>query len=145
MANTPYKPDFKYSGNQIILSSGKITLHSSDDSIMLFGKKAIALSSLGTVNLDIKQRLLINAPKIELGLGAERFGQPVILGKTNMELMTRLLEALTAFGKALSTMSETELEKAIPAIVKSGTILSSTCPEIKASLSGSLSNVTYTL
>lgn len=145
MAQKPYIPDLKYSGNQIILSTGRVTLHSKDDSIMMFGKKAIALSSLGTVNIEVAEKLLINAPKIELGLGAERRGEPVILGKRNQELMIRLLDALTKFGSALSKISETELEKAVPAIIKTGTILSQICPEVKASLSGSLSNVTYTL
>lgn len=145
MAKVPYIPDLKYSGNQIIISSGKVSVHSKDDSVMLFGKKAIALSSLGTVNLDVSERLLISAPKIELGLDAEKVGEPVILGNKNKLIMERLLDALIAIGGALASMSETELEKAIPALIASGTKLLTTCPELKASLKDSLSTTTYTL
>ena len=145
MANTPYIPNIRYSGTQILLSSGKVTLHSKDDSIMLFSKKAIALSSLGTLNIDVKDKVLINAPKIELGLNAEKLGEPIILGNKNKLIMERLLDVLISVGGALASISETELEKAIGSIIAGGTKLVTTCPELKASLSGSLSSKTYTL
>lgn len=144
MAQTPYIPDLKYSGNQIILSSGKITLHSKDDSIMLFGKKAIALSSLGTVNLDIAEKLLINAPKIQLGLNAEKEGEPIVLGNKTIVLLARLLDSITAVGASLAQLNESNLSAAVPDIVKAGSAIRDLCPSLRADLEGLLSKVTYT-
>ena len=104
-----YIPSLSYKGNQVLISSGRVLLHAKDDSILLFGKKAIAISSLGSVNIDVSNLLVINSPKIELGLNAT---EPVILGNKNSVLLTRLLDSLTQFGGALAAISETELEKA---------------------------------
>lgn len=139
-----YIPAFPYTGNQVIITSGRAVLHAKDDSVMLFGKKSIALSSLGTLNVDVTSRVILNSPKIELGLEAERYGEPVLLGNSTKLLMERLLKLLTDLGKALANMSNTELEKAIPGIAKAAQSLALTCPELEASLKSLLSNVTYT-
>jgi hypothetical protein len=142
---TPYIPAIPYGGNQAIVSSNRVTLHAQEDSVLIFGKKAIALSSLGTINLDITSKLIINSPKIELGLDAERLGDPVILGNKNVQLMMRLLESLEILGTSLQCMTETQLELAIPDIVFSAQKLSDTTAALRADLSSTLSKVTYTL
>jgi len=147
MAATPYIPTFPYTGNQIILSSGRVTLHSKDDSIMMFGKKAIALSSLGTVNLDVANKVIINSPKIELGLNAEVAGEPVLLGKSTVLLITRMLKILIPLAQALNNMSESKLEEAIPALVKASKVVKKEFPQFiaTANATGSLlSTVTFT-
>jgi len=111
---------------------------------MLFGKKAIALSSLGTVNLDVANRLIINSPKIELGLAAEKTGEPILLGNKTVQMLARLLDALESIGVALSAMSESKLEDSIPGIAKSSTALAELCPKLRVSLKNILSEVTYT-
>jgi hypothetical protein len=143
--NTPYIPAIPYGGNQAIISSNRVTLHAQEDSVLIFGKKAIALSSLGTLNLDITSRLLINTPKIELGLDAERLGDPVLLGNKNVQIMTRLLESLELLGSALQCLTETQLELAIPEIVYSAQKLAETAQSLRGDLSSTLSKVTYTL
>jgi len=145
MATLPYIPTIPYGGNQAIISSNRVTLHAQEDSVLIFGKKAIALSSLGTINLDINDKLIINSPKIELGLNAEKSGDPVILGNKNVELMTRLLKSLEILGTSLQCLTETELELAIPDIVFSAQKLAETAASLKTDLSSTLSKVTYTL
>lgn len=145
MATQPYIPAIPYGSNQAIISSNRVTLHAQEDSILVFGKKAIALSSLGTINLDITDRLIINSPKIELGLDAEKLGSPVILGSKNVQLMTRLLESLEILGTSLQCLTETQLELAIPDIVFSAQKLADTTAALRADLSSTLSKVTYTL
>lgn len=145
MATQPYIPAIPYGGNQAIISSNRVTLHAQEDSILVFGKKAIALSSLGTINLDITDRLIVNSPKIELGLDAEKLGSPVILGSKNVQLMTRLLESLEILGTSLQCLTETQLELAIPDIVFSAQKLADTTAALRADLSSTLSKVTYTL
>jgi len=145
MASTPYIPNFPYLGNQVLISSGRVTLHSKDDSVMFFGKKAIALSSLGSINFDVTDRVIINSPKIELGLGAEKLGEPLVLGNTNKLIMERLLDALTVLGDALSQLNETELEVAVPEIVNTATRLAQVARSVRADLVTTLSNVTYSI
>jgi len=144
MAEKPYIPSLQYTGNQVIISSGRVLLHSKDDSIMMFGKTAIGLSSLGTINLDVANRVIINSPKIELGLSAEKSGEPVMLGNKTVLLLARLIDALTTFSAALSQMNETQLEKAVPKIVKTSKRLAKLCPSLRADLTSLLSKVTYT-
>ena len=142
---TPYIPSIPGAFNQVLISSSRVTLHAQDDSILLFGKKAIALSSLGTINLDITNRLSINSPKIELGLDAENQGEPAVLGNKNREILQRLLEALEVLGTSLECLNESELENAIPDIVFSARKLADTTAALRAELPSTLSNVTYTL
>jgi hypothetical protein len=61
------KPAFPFKEKQIILTSNRVMIHSNSDAIFLFGKGAVSLSSPQTINLDSKERVLINSPKIELG------------------------------------------------------------------------------
>ena len=79
MATTqPYKPQFPYKGDQIILSSDRVLLHSKNDSVFLFGKQAVSLSSTKTINLDAIDKVLISTNKIELGNEAEALGEPLV-------------------------------------------------------------------
>lgn len=145
MATIPYIPNFPYIGNQVIISSGRVTLHSKDDSVMFFGKKAIALSSLGSINFDVTDRVIINSPKIEFGLGAEKLGEPIVLGNANKLIMERLLDVLTNLGDALGKLNETELEVAVPEIVNTATRLAQVARSVRADLVSTLSNVTYSM
>jgi hypothetical protein len=52
-----YKPDFPYLGEQIIINSGRVILNSKDDSVFLFGKKAIGLASKADPTLFDKKTL----------------------------------------------------------------------------------------
>ena len=140
-----YKPVFPYLGNQAIVSSGRVVIHSSDDFIFLFGKKGISLSTPGTVNLDVTERVILAAPKIELGYQAEATGQQVLLGNKTVFQLSALLDAISALSSALAQLTAEEIESAIPAIVTASTILSDQANSIKAQLNNNcLSNTTYT-
>ena len=86
-----YKPDFPYLGEQIIITSGRVTLNSKDDSVFLFGKKAIGFSSAGTINFDSDDKVIINAPQIYLGLEAK---EPLVKGQALENLLLELLDSL---------------------------------------------------
>ena len=81
----PYKPVFPYTGKQIIIDSDRVTLNSKDDMTFLIAKKAVSISSGGTVNIDSEGMTIINSPKIKLGLNAEH---PLVYGDTLVELLT---------------------------------------------------------
>lgn len=76
-----YVPAFPYLNDQLIINSGRVLLNSKNDSTLLFGKKAISLSSDGTLNFDSRLKYIVNSPRIELGLGdtgSVALGEPLI-------------------------------------------------------------------
>ena len=140
-----YKPDFPYLGDQAIISSGRVLLHSKDDFIFFFGKKGVSISSPATFTVDANERTIIASPKIELGYQAETNGDPVLLGKKTVEQLGFLLDDLKRLSDALGLMSATNLAIAIPAVQTASRILSSQAITIKAQLqTNCLSKTTYT-
>ena len=81
----PYTPVFPYTGKQIIIDSDRVTLNSKEDMTFLIAKKAVSISSGGTVNIDSEGMTIINSPKIKLGLNAEH---PLVYGDALVELLT---------------------------------------------------------
>ena len=146
MAIIKYNPEFPYKGDQVIISSGRLLFHSKDDSIFLFGKKAVSISSVGVVNIDNYEGTMINSPRIELGLNAQTEGEPIILGKTNNQLLLDLLIQLQFIGKALSTLSKTGLTPSRVVINSAGEGLADTCARISESLKNkdNLSKISFT-
>lgn len=140
-----YTPQFPYLGNQVIITSGRVTHHSYDDFIFLFGKKGVAISSPATFTVDANERTIIASAEIELGYQAKRVGEPVMLGHTTAVQLGRLLDAIENLSNALNTLKIGELNTAIPLIKQTSTVLSSTAKSVKAQLSTKcLSKHTYT-
>jgi hypothetical protein len=120
MAKKEYIPVFPYKGDQAIISSGRILFHAKDDSIFLFGKKAVGISSTGVINLDCYESLSISSPKIELGLKAADAGEPIMLGRTTNNILLEILSDLQELGDALSNLSDSSLAEASIVISKAG-------------------------
>lgn len=140
-----YIPQFPYLGNQVIITSGRVTHHSYDDFIFLFGKKGVSVSSPATFTVDANERTIIASPKVELGYRAESTGEPILLGRTTATQLGFLLDAVGNLSNALTTLNIEELEKAIPQIVNTAKVLQETTKSVKAQLSSKcLSKNTYT-
>lgn len=138
------KPVFPYKGNQVIISSGRVTHHSYDDFIMLFGKKGVAISSPASVNIDATDRVLIASPRVELGYRASFEGEPILLGTSTAFQLGQLLDTLEALATGLAAMSESNLAGAIPQIVAASSTLRDLAPVIKTQIqTNCLSDVTY--
>lgn len=129
-----FKPEFPYKGNQVIISSGRVTHHSKDDFIFLFGKKGVSISSPATFTVDANEKTIITSPLIELGLRARLEGDPVMLGEKTAAQLGQLIDTLVSLAKGLSALNESNLSGAIPQIVASAKILSEVAPIIKAQL-----------
>ena len=139
-----YTPQFPYTGNQAIITSGRVTIHSYDDFIFVLGKKGVAISSPATFTVDANERTIIASPKIELGYQAEIVGEPIMLGKTTVQQLGRLLDAIEALGNALNGLRIGQVDTAIPVIVQTSKIVSSTAKSVKAQLNSKcLSKTTY--
>lgn len=147
MAIKEYTPVFPYKGNQAIISSGRILFHAKDDSVLLFGKKAVGISSIGPVNIDTYKGVMISSPKIELGLEAKDKGENVMLGITTNQMLVELLDELIRVGAALTQLSTTGLPGASIAILSAGEALISKSQIIKSNLidNSNLSKTTYTV
>lgn len=113
-------PKFPFNGNQVILTSDRVTLHSKTDGIFLFGKGIISLSSPQTINLDANEKILFDCPKIELGHKAEKLGQPILLGKVFIDNLVLLLQSLQEAGSYLSTVNESNAASSFMNIASAG-------------------------
>ena len=140
-----FTPAFPYSGSQVIISSGRVLQHSKDDFIFLFGKKGVAISSPATFTVDANERTIIDSPKIELGYQAESKGEPVLLGKSTVVQLQRLLIEISALCTALEKLNAERTQDAINPIIKAAGVLKSISKEVGASLQiNCLSKNTYT-
>ena len=140
-----FKPEFPYKGNQVIISSGRATVHSKDDFIFLFGKKGVSISSPATFTVDANEKTIIASPLIELGLRAILEGDPVMLGNKTATQLGQLIDTLVELANGLSALNESNLSGAIPKIVASAKILSEVAPIIKAQLQTTCqSKITFT-
>lgn len=149
MALTNYKPAFPYKGNQVIISSGRVVAHSKDDAIFLFGKKAVGISTPGTFNVDATKGVTINAPTIELGIGAsqEGVGEPVVKGKALITQLTRLIDQIQALSESLQHLrsSRKGFARSLPLVINKAKLLSDAATSVKNQLASILSTVTNTL
>jgi hypothetical protein len=120
----PYNPQFPFAGEQIILSADRVTLHSKNDAIFLFGKQAVGLSSVKTINLDANQEILLYCKKITLGPNAK---QPLILGKFFNQRLKLFVEQLQSVSVLLAQCSESELGTSMQSIASAGKKLNTAC------------------
>ena len=139
-------PKFPYLGNQVIITSGRVTHHSYDDFIFLFGKKGVSISSPASFTVDANERTNKASPKIELGYQAESKGEPVMLGRSTALQLGFLIDAIVNMSDALNKLTAEQPETAIAGIVQTTTVLSDTAKTVKAQLGGStcLSQNTFT-
>ena len=118
-----YRPVFPYKGNQLILTSERVTIHSKTDAIFLFGKQAVSLSSTNTINLDATNKIILAGPVIELGNKAETLGQPLVLGRDLNQQLSALAQGLKAVAAILAQVSESNLGASMQSIASAGGIL----------------------
>jgi len=143
---TKYKPEFPYKGNQVIISSDRVLLHSKNDSIFLFGKTAVSISTPGTFNIDANQNVIISAPTIQLGLNAQTTGEPVVKAKALITQLEILLDSLQDLSDALAGLKSERsgLAAVVVKIVKAAEVLTPKITQIKGQLKTIKSTVTFT-
>ena len=97
--NKPIIPN-QYSGNQLILSSGRLVFNSSVDHILFSSKKSINLNAVTSVNIDAPDTIIQSN---NVYLGSKDATQPVLLGNTTVQLLNQLITSLNAFMNICST------------------------------------------
>lgn len=141
-----YVPQFPYKNNQLILSSDRVLIHSKSDSIFLFGKQSVALSSTNTINLDAINKILIDCPKIELGHNAESEGEPIILGNTLNEQLSILINGISTAAILLKQVSTSNLGVSMEVVRQAADLLYNASNDAKAYINtkATLSKNTFT-
>tara|TARA_R100000541_G_scaffold36272_1_gene44343 strand:+ start:850 stop:2085 length:1236 start_codon:yes stop_codon:yes gene_type:complete len=90
----------KYTGDQVILNSGRLLFNSKDDSILLSSFKTINLNSKDSINLDSPETI-IQSKKILLG---DKYAtEPVILGDKFLTDFKDLCNKIVSLSNALAT------------------------------------------
>jgi hypothetical protein len=97
--STPTSPD-KFSGEQIILNSGRLLFNTKTDSILFSSKKTINLNSVESINID-SPTFVVNSKNIFLG--DKNATEPVILGDTFLRDLKQLLTQLITLSTALQS------------------------------------------
>jgi hypothetical protein len=136
-----YKPEFPYLGEQIIINSGRVILNSKDDSVFLFGKKAIGFSSAGTINFDADDKVIVNAPQIYLGIDAK---EPLVKGQALENLLIDLLDTLDELGGKL-TFAKDSNGVFLTGITTSGISLKRSVKRLKSQIKYIKSSKNFTL
>lgn len=136
-----YKPVFPYLGEQIIINSGRVILNSKEDSVFLFGKKAIGFSSAGTINFDADESVIINTPKLYLGLGAE---EPLVKGTQLSIMLEDILDALNILSSQLENTKDSN-GAYLTNIITASDSLSKSVGKIKSRLKDITSKQNFTL
>ena len=140
-----YKPAFPYTGDHLIFNSDRVTINSKKDSILLFAKESISFSSAGSIHFNSDDNLIINSPKIYLGLETDvEKPEPAIKGQKLYDLLSYLIIALTDLGNGLYTATDSK-GRGIPAVTTSGDNLITDVLELSAKLEKIRSEKTFLL
>jgi len=137
---------FPYNKAQIILSSDRVLLHSKKDAIILAGKRAVSICSTETINLDAKEKILLDCDIIELGHKAQVLGENVVLGRTLVNQLKNFCIVLQSVGQQMSRVAESKdkIAASITVIMNQGFEIESAASTLLDSLDSTLSQNTYT-
>jgi len=94
-----------YTGEQVVLSSGRLLFNARSNDIYLNAQRYINLSAGDKVSIDVgpedsdneQNMFVINAPRMQLGL--ERYGviEPIVKGEQLDLLLTDLMDTLSTY------------------------------------------------
>ena len=96
----PTSPN-KFSGEQVILNSGRLLFNSKTDSILFSSKDSINLNSVNSVNIDTPKTIVQSG---EVLLGNQNATEPIILGDKFLTDFNLLLTDLVSLCTALPTV-----------------------------------------
>ena len=107
--STPPEAAGVYSGEQIILNSGRVLFNAKNDSIILSAEKSIHLTSDTSVNVDGGNQIALVAPKVYLGSTAGAEGtqlQSLVLGENLNIVLGEVASFLTGLGVYFQTATD---------------------------------------
>jgi len=104
----PIKPDSYFNSSQAILSGDRIVLNAKKDEVLIYGK-GIGLSSTSNIYLNSDVDIILDAPKINLGLtdSGSAAVEPILLGTQTINMLSTLIKELKSFCTSLKTVETT--------------------------------------
>ena len=132
-----------YSGEQIILNSGRLLFNSTQDHILFSSQKSINLNSQESVNVDARTEMVIQTP--ELYLGGRETAQPIVLGDDLVNLLSKILNDLESLTGTLSRQITPPVGSTFSPTNLVAEAINSKIGSYKAELSNVLSNTTKTV
>jgi hypothetical protein len=140
---TPQSPN-QFSGNQILLNSGRLVFNAKNDHIILNADKSVHLSSNGSINIDtnitsvFSNEIRLTSSKVFLGNGSKF--QPAVLGDDLKQTLSIILNTLERLGKALIVAGNAG--GSIPSLNQEGPKVASMATQLKSTLNDLLSKTT---
>jgi hypothetical protein len=95
----PETPD-TYTGNQIMISSGRLVFNSNKDHILLSSAKSINLNAIEGINIDTNSNVVIASKNMYLG--GPSANEPLLLGNRTEKLLSDLINNLQQFAQVCS-------------------------------------------
>jgi hypothetical protein len=139
-SNKPTIPN-QYSGNQLILSSGRLLFNSTTDHILLSSKQSVNLNAVTSVNIDAPDTIIQSN---NVYLGSKDATQPVLLGNTTVQLLNQLITNLNSFMTICSTVVSTAPGTPLGPLNMAASQMMTTLNQLQANLEGTKSKYVKT-
>ncbi len=131
-----------FSGEQIILNSGRIALNAKSDSTLISSQKSINLNTNESVNIDTKDTIVNSETVLLGGKDAE---ESIMLGDKFLDSFSKLLDSLTEVSIALQTPIGTPVPGVPnPSILKPAVKLNQEVIKIKGQIESFKSKISKT-
>jgi hypothetical protein len=104
----PIKPDSYFNSSQAILSSDRIVLNAKKDEVLIYGN-GVGLSSTNTIYINSNIDIILDSPKINLGLNSDGAAatEPILLGNQTISALSSLIKELKSFCTSLKSVEST--------------------------------------
>jgi hypothetical protein len=138
----------QYTGEQIVLSSGRLVFNSRANDIYLNAKRYINFSAGDKVTIDVgnidsddeMNMFLVNAPRIQFGLDKNGVAEPIVKGEQLDEILSQLMEALATYSDLAATACAVP-----PTAPLAATFLKGRLQQVKANLENFKSTKSFTI
>ena len=101
--NPPTLPS-EYTGNQIIINSGRLVFNSTVDHILLSSAKSINLNAVESINIDAPTTVIQSTNTY---IGSKNANEPLLLGNQTVNLLNQLISDISGFMTICSTAVST--------------------------------------
>jgi len=102
-----------YTGEQIVLSSGRLVFNARSNDTFISSRRYINLSAGDKVTIDVgiedsdneENMFLVNAPKMQLGLDRYGIPEPIVKGEQLDDILNQLIDAMSAYSEMVSVLA----------------------------------------
>lgn len=121
----------EYTGNQIILNSGRLVLNAKNDNVIISANDAVSITSPDVVGIDAN-KFIVAGERIYLGNKTEGQLQPILRGDDTVEVLVETFTELAKWFECVELLGDPKLEAIIgPAKQMSDLITEDIVPNLK--------------